>query len=273
MSGRLNDYKVHIDWKKVKHIRPKIEKDGGISLEIKPTTSNLPYVTVITSVSDPVLFGFCMYSWNSVLYPRHLLNWVILDPNDYLSQSNVSNVSNTLIDDKNVKIIKKKYKTFNHAVSEILENESSRVSPEGFARVEPSTLDIKREHYFTLMECGDVWFPDTLSLKFRALKEGYDCVIADTLAYYSPIHNTSLAYKLFLKYPRGGLYFKKSWWKSKSSSNMVGVPYLANAVTIGKPFVQAIPVEASVRFFDNFPADVKEMIKKIMAYVESQNDF
>lgn len=254
MSKRF-DYKVQIDWKKVKHIRPKVEKDGNISLEIKPTTANLPYVTVITSLSDPVLFGFSYYSWNSVIYPKHLLNWVILDPNNLLTYD---------IDDERVKVNRKKYKTFDHAVRDILDVSDPPPSNE---------IDVQRDHYFTLMECGDVWFPDTLSLKFRALKEGYDCVIADTLAYYSPLENTSLAFKLFLKYPRGGLYFKKSWWRSKTSNNMVGVPYLANSITIGKPFVQAIPVEASVRFFDNFPTDVKDMIKKIMNYVDSQKDF
>jgi len=243
---------IQIDWRKIKHIQPKLQ-DGNISLEIKPTTSNLPYVTVITHVNDPVLFNFCIYSWSSVLYPKELLNWVIIDSKNYLTPESLGNYS----EDKRIRVIKGDKRKYNTIVSEILNFPFEKT-------------DKSREHFFTLMECGDVWFPDTLSLKFRALKEGYDCVIADTLAYYSPLENTSLAYKLFLKYPRGGLYFKKSWWEMKSSSKIIGVPYLANSITIGRPYVHSIPVQASTRFFDNFPTDVKNMIKKIMLFVDSQ---
>ena len=77
-------YKPEIDWKKVDHIRPKLT-GNSISLEVKPTEKDLPRVTVITDVNDPVLFAFCIYSWNSVLYPRELLNWVIIDSKNVLT--------------------------------------------------------------------------------------------------------------------------------------------------------------------------------------------
>lgn len=272
MSNRRINYKVEIDWRKVKHIRPKID-DKTITLEVKPTNKPLPRVMVITNVSDPVLFGFCVYSWVSVLYPKHLLNWVIIDSNERLTKESLGSCT----DDPRIRVVTKKYTTFNHAVSAAMEMDwvetkevEKPVSSTDVTAV--ATVEPDRPLYYTLMDCGDVWFPDTLGLKFRALEEGYDCVIADTLAYYSPFDNTNLAYKLFLRFPRGGLYWKKRWWTSKSSSKMIGIPYLGNSITIGKPAVDAIPHQASVRFFDNFPADVKAMIRKILIVSQAQRD-
>jgi hypothetical protein len=297
MSGRRINYKIQIDWKKVKHIRPRVEDDKSISLELKPTTSPLPRVTVITDVNNPILFAFCVYSWNSVMYPYELLNWIIIDSKDKLTTESLGDSA----DDPRIRIVKKKFKSFDNAVENAMEmpwvnasEQKTEVSPSEPAvspsestlpqetslelvttpspPSRPSPPPVERGHCYTLLDCGDVWFPDNLSLRFRALEGGYDCVIADTLAYYSPLDNTSLAFKLFLKFPRGGLYFKKRWWKNKSSQKMIGVPYLANCVSIGRPSVHAMPIAASARFFDNFPTDIKVMIRKIMRFLYAQRD-
>ncbi len=275
MPSRKVDYKIQIDWKKIKHVRPRIEDEKTIHLDVRPTNKPLPRVTVITNVTDPILFAFSVYSWQNVLYPPELLNWIVIDSKELLNPNSFGNIQ----DDKRIRVITKKFKSFDNAVENLMElpfidprgdegvesSERSEGSERG-ERVESGTvmkID-ERNHYFTLLDCGDIWFHDTLSLRFRVLEEGYDCVIADTLAYYSPFNNTSIAYKFFLKFPRGGLYFKKRWWKNKSCQKMIGVPYLANCISIGAPSIDAVPVQASTRFFDNFPSDVKSMIRKIV---------
>jgi hypothetical protein len=265
MINRRLDYKVEIDWRSIKHISPKID-DKNITLEVKTTTKPLPRVMVITNVSDPILFAFCVYSWNSVLYPPELLNWVIIDSKNMLTKESLGNSA----DDTRIRVVKTKWRNLNDAVDAIMEMSWVPTNtPVDSSIVE---LPIERPIYYTLMDCGDVWFPDNLGLKFRSLEEGYDCVIPNTLAYYSPLAGTSLSYKYFLKFPRSGLYWKKRWWKSKSSKHIVGVPYLANSVTIGSPAIDAMCQPASVRFFDNFPTDVKVMIRKIIQVLNSQRD-
>lgn len=273
LKQRRFDYKIQIDWKKVKHIRPRVEDENNIHLDVKPTNNPLPRVTVITNVNDPILFAFSVYSWKNVLYPSELLNWIVIDSKEMLTPESFGNA----IEDKRIRVITKKFKSFNSAVENVMDLPFIEVHPSEQDSSVTSTseqdtslnnsltaIEKERGHYFTLLDCGDVWFHDTLSLRFRVIEEGYDCVISDTLAYYSPFDNTSIAYKLFLKYPRGGLYFKKRWWKSKSCQKMIGVPYLANCISIGKPSIDALTVQASTRFFDNFPSDVKNMIRKIM---------
>jgi len=259
MSNRLikNNYKVEIDWRKIKHIRPKIE-EKNISLEIKPTNSPLPRVMVITIVTDPILFCFCVHSWKNVSYPKELMNWVILDPRNLLTVDSFGN-DESLSKDPRIRIVNTKISKYNETIKSVME-------------MKWVGEDDTRELYYATMECGDVWFSDTLSLKFRALEEGYDCVIPDTLAYYSPVYNTSLAFKLFLRFPKGGMYWRKRWWAKKQSDKVVGIPYLGNCITIGKPMVDAMSQNASVRFFDNFPADVKSMITKIIMYLQARRD-
>lgn len=270
-TRRRINYKVEIDWQKVKHVRPKID-DKNITLEVKPTDSPLPRVMVITYVNDPIRFAFCVYSWVSVLYPKHLLNWVIIDSNSQLSQESLGSA----IDDPRVRVVTKKYKNFNDAVKDAMElkwidtpaNDSDKTD----TTLVPAVNGQERPVYYTLLECGGVWFPDTLGIKFRALDEGYDCVIPDTLAYYSPFTNTSTAHKLFLRFPRGGLYFKKKWWGSKSSGKIIGIPYLGDGITIGKPSIDAVSQVASVKFYENFPTDVKVMIRKILDVLNRRRD-
>lgn len=246
-----NNYQIQIDWKKIKHIAPKID-DKNISLSVKPTQSPFPRVMVITEITDPILFNLCMYSWNSVLYPKELLNWVIWDPSNLLKDS---------LSDDRIRVINTKYKSYNDAVKSFMELEWYGDSTLG------------RPLYYTSMECGSVWFPDTLSLKFKCLEDdNYDCVIPDTLAYYSLKTNESLVRRLFVKYPRDGLYWKKRWWNFKSPNNVVGIPYLGNSVIVGEPKIHGIEMKASLRFFDNFPHDVKKMLTKVRTFMQLQND-
>jgi hypothetical protein len=257
MSNRFvkNNYKVEIDWKKIKHIRPKIE-DKNISLEIKPTDSPLPRVMVITIVTDPILFSFCVRSWKNVSYPKELLNWIILDPKSLLTDDSFGD---PLSGDPRIRIVNAKISKYDDTIKSVMDMNWIGVHTD-------------RDLHYTTMECGDVWFPDTLSLKFRALEEGYDCVIPDTLAYYSPLYNTSQAFKLFLRFPKGGMYWKKRWWAKKQSDKIIGIPYLGNCITIGKPNIDAMPQNASIRFFDNFPSDVKSMVTKIIMYLQARRD-
>lgn len=261
-SGSVRDYKVEIDWKKVKHIRPLVE-DKVITLDVKPTNNPLPRVMVITSVSDPILFAFCVHSWRNVLYPPELLNWVILDPKSQLTQESFGES----LGDYRIRVLTKRGKYYN-LVKEIMEMEWLTPPTEET----PEENVVSRPLYFTSMDCGDVWFPETLSLKFRALEEGYECVVPDALAYYSLTQNLSVVYKLFLKLPRSGLYWKKRWWESRSSTKMVGVPYLGNCISIGSPAIEGIPQKASVKFYENFPSDVKVMLTKILEYMQSRRD-
>ena len=242
-----NNYQIQIDWRKVHHITPKVD-ENVISLNVKNTQSPLPRVMVITEITDLVLFNFNLFSWNSVLYPRELLNWVVWDPKRILKNK---------IEDDTVRVVNTKFKSYDSAVKAFME----------YSWLGDSTFD--RPLYYTSMECGSVWFPDTLSLKFKCLEhDAYDCVIPDSLAYYSVKTNDSLVRKLFLKYPRDGLYWKKRWWNVKPSHNIVGVPYLANSVTIGEPKLHGLEMKASVRFFDSFPPDVKEMLFKMRKFIQ-----
>lgn len=265
MPRIINTDKPEINWRKMAHIRPLVEKDS-ISLDLKKTDKELPRVTVITAVTDPVLFQFSLYSWRSVMYPPELLNWIILDHKKIINEEILGNAHS----DHRVRVITSKFKNFKEAVMHA--TKMQWVYPEGIViddeKAEKVVSNL-RQHVFTLLGCGDVWFEDTLTIKFRALvQDDYDCVIADTLAYYSPLHNSSSAHKLFLKYPQGGIYWKGNWWKARQGK-MIGIPYIGNAVTIGTPPLETMRVEASVRFFDNFPETVKVMIRKMMTYVKT----
>lgn len=249
------NYKVQIDWRKVAHVRALVDKDT-ISLDLKPSNDPLPRVMIITVVTDPILFQFSVYSWMSMVYPRELLNWVVLDSKQLLSQDQFGST----LSDKRVRVVKVKGANYNDTIKAVMDMDFITVE------TEKDSLINNRPLYYMSMECGDIMFPDTLSIKFRALGKDYDCVMPDTLAYYDPVQNTSIAWKLFMKFPRNGLYWKKNWWGSQSSNKINGIPYIGNCVTIGKPTILAIPQKASVRFFDNFPTDVKDMVRKIVVY-------
>lgn len=261
-AGR--NYKVKIDWRRVGHVQASVVKDT-ISLALKETDANLPRVMIITVVTDPILFQFSVYSWINMVYPPELLNWVIVDSKKMLSQEQFGST----FSDKRVRVVKVKGVNYDDTIKGVMEMDFVEFPKKPVKDEIPADENI-RPLYYMSMECGDVMFPDTLSLKFRALEEKYDCVIPESLAYYNPIQNTSTVYKLFLKFPHNGLYWKKKWWNSKSSNKMVGIPYIGNCVTIGLPRLEAIPFTASTRFFDNFPADVKTMVKTIVMYLQAR---
>lgn len=241
-----------IVWNRVVHVEATMNEEQQIGLKLKPINVPFPRVTIITNVTNSILFQFCMFSWKNLVYPQELLNWVILDPEKTLENK---------FDDPRIRIITTKITKFNDAIKGVMDLEWTETGEAGA---------VPRSHCFMMMECGDIMFPDTLTIKHRALVlKKRDCVIPEVLAFYDPWLNTNLVHRYYRKIPMNGLYWKKGWWGGKSSDKMVGLPYIGNCISIGK-FVQPSHVEqSSFTFFKNFAAEVKELIKK-MVFLNTQ---
>jgi len=137
---------------------------------------------------------------------------------------------------------------------------------------EDSKESEERPHYFTILECGDVVYPDTLVIKYKAMMQTKkDCVIPDSLAYFDIATNNNLVYKHYTDFPRSGIYWKKSFWLAKSSEKIVGIPYIGNCVTIGSaPTIKAFPQMSSIKFFPAFPPEIKQLIREILTMSKTQ---
>ena len=243
-----------IQWQKVEHIRPTFESDKKIGLKLKETSEPFPRVTIITNLTDIFMFQFCLFSWKNLSYPKELLEWVIINNDKYDVKTE---------DDPRIRIITTSGK-FNADIESIMEQKWSG----------ETTESISRPRVYMLMECGDVMFPDTLSLKHRALttSKNKECVLPDTLGYFDMFNNTSLVYKFFVKFPRNGLYWRKGWWTTKNSEKIISIPYIGNCITVGKPNIEAMPLQSSIRFFDNFPKDVRDIIKNMLYYARERDN-
>ncbi len=242
---RLSRLPRKIHWEKIPHVDFDVPDEKSIVLKLNPTSTPFPRVTIITLITDAKLFPFSYYSWKSMTYPKELLNWVIFDPDKTLE--NVLNVA----DDSRIRIVNDlKGEKFGDTIKRAL----------NYVWLGETHLD--RPNVYMTMDCGDVMFPDTLVIKHRALEQyKKSCVVPDTLAYYNLENRKSFIYKFFIKLPRSGLYFKKQWWTVQSHLDMVGLPYIGNCITIGVPAIEALPQPSSIRFFDNFPPEVKELIR------------
>lgn len=241
---RLSRLPRKIHWEKIPHVDFDVPDEKSIVLKLNPTSAPFPRVTIITLVTDPKLFPFSYYSWKSITYPKDLLNWIIFDPDKTLD--NVMDAS-----DPRIRIVNDlKGEKFGDIVKRAL----------NYVWLGETHLD--RPNVYMTMDCGDVMFPDTLVIKHRTLEQyKKSCVVPDTLAYYNFENRKSFIYKFFIKLPRSGLYFKKQWWTVQSPLDMVGLPYIGNCITIGVPAIEALPQPSSIRFFDNFPPEVKDLIR------------
>jgi hypothetical protein len=378
-----------IKWNRVDHVEAIITNENkDIGLKLKPIDNPLPKVTIITIVNDLILFQFAMYSWQTLVYPGYLLNWVIVDNKGILKNVNINN------GDDRVRVVTSAYKKFDDVIKEVMglawwvsktihltplsllresdvddeddtppaltSNDTllrSRVGTtsshevaknvavgdtqlpdtsksvavgvtfsqdyskvKDSAEVTQATSNLKdsvqshltsedskqavtlsttvedskqavtlsttvedskqavtpsltieedkpvvRPHHYMLMECGDIMFPDTLTLKHRALVlKKRDCVIPDGLAFYNIKENSSLVVKYFAKYPRHGMYWKKQWWNLKNPDKVVGLPYIGNCVTIGPVDIEGHVMPASVKFYQSFSNDIKAMIRVLV---------
>lgn len=297
-----------IDWRKLNHVKVGMnDEETSLILKLKPSNVPLPKVTIITDITNAILFQCCVYSWKAMTYPHELLNWVIVD-NDKLFQTG-NMVDKSLLDDKRVRVIQfvGKYNDMVKRVMDMpwvevppLENDPSAApkeevlipqdtaalivpsvgQPEEPTDVKEEPTDVKEEavavqrgHVFTSLACGDITYPDTLSAKHRAMVSfGADCVTPDILAFYNPVGNVSLVLKMFPEYPESGLYWKKGWWDFKSPNRCVGMPYIGNCVTIGLPTTKGVVQLSSVRFFDAFPDPIKELVKSILQGMTTLKD-
>lgn len=277
-----------IDWTRVKVIKLTGGDEANIiSLDLKPCNQPLPKVTIITQLTDPILFQFSLYSFKSLIYPPELINWVIVDPKKHI---------NKISDDPRVRCLQGKSKPFSRTIKDIMEMKwidavreqippLTEVKEDTPPTLEPSLVVAlpspppvkpapRREHFFTILECGDVFYPDALSIKFKALNQfpGIECVIAANLAYYDIMTNTSFVHKMFFQLPRNGLFWKESFWNMKSSEKMVAIPYIGNCISIGRPKIKGYSVKSSVRFFDSLPPEVKELIQEIIKVKEQMKE-
>lgn len=241
MPKTLSRISRKIHWEKIPHVDFDTPDEKSITLKLHATSTPFPRVTIITVVTDPKLFLFSFYSWRSLTYPAELLNWIIFDEKKHIPE----------IEDKRVRVI-----------TDVTEKKYSDLIKRAMNYVWLGEEKLDRNGVYMSMDCGDVMFPDTLVVKHRTMMQyKKDCVVPDTLAYYNFEKNTSFVYKLFIKLPRSGLYWKKEWWKAQSHLNMVGLPYIGNCITVGVPAIEALPQLSSIRFFENFPPEVKQMIK------------
>ncbi len=288
-----------INWKKLKHVEIKLGEDNqSLILKLKPTSVPLPKVTIISEITDPILFQFCVYSWRSLAYPAKLLNWVIVD-NSKLFENKNEMVDLSLLEDKRVRIIQFQGK-FNSMVEKVMnmswiDSEDSteckevvtvsgidnaifsanEEEPQPEPEPEPEPEVVERYQVYTTMACGDILYPDTLSAKHRAMTSlKVDCVTPSILAYYNPVGNVSFVLKLFPEYPESGLYWKKKWWNSKSSNHCAGIPYIGNCITIGLPSMKGAIQLSSIKFFSIFPDPIKKLVTNILqAMVSSNNSY
>jgi len=251
--------KFLIDWSKVKeHVGVKLSEEDSISIDIPLTNEKLPKVTIITNVHNSELFNLCVYSWNTLMYPKHLLNWVVINTKKLLTKEQ----KEYLRLDKRVKIMIGNKSNFDKNVRDVMKMDWIRTADD----------EVSRPHNFMSMECGDIMFPETLLIKHRAMVHKYDsgykdCVAADTIAYYD---TNSVIYSQYIKYPRNGLYWKKSWWNDNDSSKVAFIPYIGNCITIGTPVIECTGKKASVRFFENFTPDVKVFVRNY--YLKKKDD-
>jgi hypothetical protein len=279
-----------IDWSKLEHVKVEMNsEETSLILKLKSTNVPLPRVTIITEITNALLFQFCVYSWKALVYPPELLNWVLLDNNGLFTTNQEILVDRDLLKDTRIrtfqfigkydqmieKVMKMDWISTNIPNEEKVSNLENILleQKEEKERKEDKSVEIRRGHVFTSMICGDILYPDTLIAKHRAMTTfGKECVCPDILGFFNPVGNVSVVAKLFPNYPESGLYWKKSWWTFKSSSKVVGLPYIGNCVTIGHPTMKGIFQPSSIRFFEAFPDPIKKMIKSLLQGLASVKD-
>jgi hypothetical protein len=226
-----------------------MNEKNKLVIELAESTEPLPRVTVITVLTDPVMFQFALYSWNSLVYPSDLLNWIIYDPKKLINKTS---------GDPRVRFIQ----NFKGSYNQMVENAMRLEWYEGPV----PTRDSQRTRVFMSMNCGDVMTPDNLVIKHKALTQHKKkCVIPLSLAYYNPAKNSALIGKFFQELPRSGLYWKKDFWARQQSHEMVGVAYIGNCVCIGDfPFPMGTIEKSSIKLYDNFPPEVKTLLRMMI---------
>lgn len=243
-------------WEKVVHVPIESKSADSVEIKLNPTDADLPRVTIITIVNkdDYALFAASLHSWNSLAYPNNLLNWVVVDNYGCIDK---------LVGDDRVRIIRPgKDKSRNQIVNHVMDMEwAYSIEHPDPANTKPAR---DRHHNFTFMECGDVMYPDNLSIKFRALMQfSREAVIANSLANYIIPRNLSIVTKFYQRMPYSGMYWMKKWWGMKRSDKLVAVPYIGNCITLGPCSLNGQSIRSSIRFFDSFPSEIKEFIESI----------
>lgn len=267
-----------IEWNKL-HILEVKDNEKKVAIDIPETSEPLPRVTIITVCDDIALFPCSLYSWTHLLYPSHLLNWIILDKK--------SNLKDTNFNDPRIRIVNLKG-PLRVQIREVLnmkwietDNTSSVSSPEDSSTSLQSTsvpssslqseslrstsLQSESLRSYMFCKCGDVMYPDTLIIKHRALSYyKKDCIMPSHMAFYNFTVNMSLIMSRYKYIPLNGLYFKKRFWTKQNSEDIVAIPYIGNCITVGAPGFISQVNKSPHEFYKAFPPEIKTLIQKII---------
>ena len=154
-----------------------INEEGHYVLHLNDTTdADLPYVSIITpTYKRRALFSIALRNFNSFIYPKHKLEWIIVDdsPEDYAR------------------------------VEDILPPRDKRINYIYMPRDTPMTIAMKRNiavanskyEYIVSMDDDDYYCPESIIARIKVLlrykKDGIECVGTSVLGTYHLLKNES----------------------------------------------------------------------------------
>lgn len=256
----------------------------------------LPKVSVITVTKNrEYLFEFTQHMWESFKYPRHKLEWVIIDDSDEEMKRDIFNEENV------------NYTWLNELqTSEEEDEEYIDVNKKEYTIGEKRNIGVEKcsNDFIVMMDDDDYYYPDSILAKMRCLihymKEDRSCLVSSPCGFYNTVTNRSHIGSRIIEISENtseaSLAFHKDFWKEckfsetqfsegktfvKGRENkMINLPFWFNfiAFTHGKNATDNLrnlntPYdEGSPNFFDFFDITTKEIVKKVFAVEDNDED-
>lgn len=156
---------------------------------------DLPFVSILTISKDrKKFFNLLINNWESFIYPRDKLEWIILD-------EGVDNFSNLI----------KPYADKNKNIKYELLNKNLSIPVKRNITVEKATHEILFH-----MDDDDYYFPDSILSKVRVLLHyKVNCVATFNVPIYNTINKLSYLIKTKKNISESSILFTKKIWKKK----------------------------------------------------------